>query len=584
MTKLVTGLFFDIGRRDIYEDRVAVRRLRTRGNLELTVALVADGVGGANRGERAAQLAIDAALHYIENGSAARDVPRLLDEAFIAANQAVLDERDATNGASTTLTAAAVHDDRLYVANTGDSRAYLCRGRTLTQLTIDHNFATVVPWSGAMSPEAAALNPRAAVLMHYLGQRAQPHVDHGLYGGAASGDAAPSNGLSPTTDPRVAHERGVRGLPLRPGDAVLVCSDGLVKPSPAGSPYATPDEIARVLASQEGDRAARSLVSFALGRDADDNVSVGLIQLPGRRGGAGRAAALFLLLLLAAGLAAFFLWYSSAQRRELAAGPVATRATSMPAAAVAVTTENAATPAPTATEDAATPAPAIEATDLPSPSGVSAAAATATQVAFCSLADNYRYELRGVALEPDEIRHVTGNRFPAPIPIAIRWEIANTGPCPLAVSAIHRQPDDGEPPLPVVFQQEGAVLAALPPGEVAELVAELGEIATFDDLVNWRRLYQSNTIRWQPAITPAGGRDALRPVGQASLPLNSEAGAPWIAIVAPTARPTATATVTPPATATPAVTSTPEPAPPPQDEEPATPTPPTDAEAPTPVP
>ena len=64
MTKLVTGLAFDIGQRDIYEDRVAVRRLTTRSKLDITVALVADGVGGANRGERAAQLAVDVALHY----------------------------------------------------------------------------------------------------------------------------------------------------------------------------------------------------------------------------------------------------------------------------------------------------------------------------------------------------------------------------------------------------------------------------------------------------------------------------------------------------------------------------------------
>ena len=42
MTKLVTGLAFDIGQRDIYEDRVAVRRITTRSGLDITVALVAE--------------------------------------------------------------------------------------------------------------------------------------------------------------------------------------------------------------------------------------------------------------------------------------------------------------------------------------------------------------------------------------------------------------------------------------------------------------------------------------------------------------------------------------------------------------
>lgn len=571
MTKLVTGLSFDIGQREIYEDRVAVRHLRTRRNLELTVALVADGVGGAHRGERAAQLALDVALHYMENGSTAQDVPRLLSEAFVAANQAILDEHDATSGVFTTLTAAAVHDNRLYVANTGDSRAYLCRAGSLTQLTIDHSFANVVPWTGAMSIEAAALNPRAGVLMHYLGQRAQPHVDHGIYG-----DPASAGRLSPTSDPRVAHKRGIKGLPLRPGDSILVCSDGLVKPSPAGPAYVTPDEITRVLGSQEGDKAARSLVSFALGRNADDNVSVGLIQLP-RQGRGGRIFAALLLLLLAAGLAALFLWQTAAGRRALSALVVQTpSAPEASAAAVAVTDAvetaavtagSAATPLATRTPDAA--ATAAQATtaavalvqSATSAAATSSAVATATRAAFCSLADNFRYEVRDVALEPDQIHYTVGNRFPSPIRVVIRWQIDNVGPCPLVVRALHRQPDgDDAPLLAVTFERDGIDLGrTLPPGEIAELTVELDTIETVDELRAWRDLYQSQIVRWRLAVAPADGSGDLRPVGQKSLPLNRVGSQPWIIIRAATPTPTATAiaTATPTPSATPTATATP---------------------------
>ena len=578
MTKLVTGLAFDIGQRDIYEDRVAVRRLTTRSKLDITVALVADGVGGANRGERAAQLAVDVALHYLENGSTASDVPRLLDEAFVAANQAVLDEREATMGASTTLAAAVVHEDRLFVANTGDSRVYLCRGRALTQLTIDHNFANVIPWTGTMSAAAAAINPRAAVLMHYLGQRAQPHVDHGFYG-----DAQLPNGALPTTDPRAAHERGMAGLPLRPGDAVLVCSDGLVKPAPSAPAYVLPDEIARVLGTQQGDRAARSLVSFALGRDADDNVSVALIQWPGRRS-RGRPLVAFLALVLLVGLAALLLWRAFDGQRQTLEGRLAAQQAqaTQEVAAVATTdaaeqaTATATTASGRATATALAAATASAEVRVAATRRLQAATATADAVVavaateratHCSLAGNYSYEVRRVTLTPETIRFTVGNRLPRPIPIAVRWLLTNTGLCPLVVGAIYRTPDTGDGPLAVVFERDRVVLAALPPGESAELVATLGDIATFGELVTWRDLYRSGAVRWEPAIAPAGEASAFRPINQPLLPLNSATQREWIAITEPTPTPTRPPTITPTPTAAP----TDAPPPPDADENPSLP-------------
>ncbi|MBK7217695.1 MAG: serine/threonine-protein phosphatase [Candidatus Promineofilum sp.] len=568
MTKLVTGLAFDIGQRDIYEDRVVVRRITTRSQLDITVALVADGVGGANRGERAAQLAVDVALHYLENGSTAQDVPRLLDEAFMAANQAVLDEREATMGASTTLAAAVVHEDRLFVANTGDSRVYLCRGRALTQLTIDHNFANVIPWTGTMSAAAAAINPRAAVLMHYLGQRAQPHVDHGFYG-----DAQSPNGAPPTTDPRAAHERGMAGLPLRPGDAVIVCSDGLVKPAPSAPAYVSADEIARVLGTQVGDRAARSLVSFALGRDADDNVSVGLIQWPGRRS-RGRPLLTFLTLTLLVGLAALWLWRAfDGQRQTLQGQLAAQQAQATQAAAAAATTRSAeqatgtaTTTSGRATADALAAATATAEGQVAATRRLQAATATAdaavgavatARAAQCALAGNYGYEVRRVTLTPETIRYTIGDPLPQPIAIAARWLITNTGVCPLVVEAIYRTPATGDEPLPVAFERDGAVLAALPPGESAELVALLGEIATFDELAIWRDLYRSKAVRWEPAIAPAGEASAFRPINQPLLPLNSATQGEWIILTQPTATPTRPPTITP--TPTPPPTAAPPP-------------------------
>jgi protein phosphatase len=267
MTEIVTGFHYDIGGREVYEDRVKVQAITTPGRLNLLVAVVADGVGGENKGERASQAAVDTLFHYLSS-SPETDVPTLLVTAVQAANQQVHPITRETGGASTTMAVAAVQDGRkLYIANVGDSRIYLCRDQALTQLSLDHTYANVMPWQGEISPDEARLSPRAEALMRALGPRPEVPVDIGFYVN--------------TIDPQVAHGRGLSGLPLREGDSILVCSDGLTKVSTrTGTPFATPDEIIRVLNTQEGEKAARSLISFALGRNADDNVSAAVIQMP----------------------------------------------------------------------------------------------------------------------------------------------------------------------------------------------------------------------------------------------------------------------------------------------------------------
>jgi len=65
MSKIIVDSHSDIGGyRDVFEDRVAVRRQTTSSDLKLDVAAVADGQGGVNKGERASQTAIDALFSY----------------------------------------------------------------------------------------------------------------------------------------------------------------------------------------------------------------------------------------------------------------------------------------------------------------------------------------------------------------------------------------------------------------------------------------------------------------------------------------------------------------------------------------
>jgi serine/threonine protein phosphatase PrpC len=201
------------------------------------------------------------------------DVPRLITSAVRAANAAVFAETERLPGnkgmACTMVLALIVNGRTLHIANVGDSRIYLCRDGILQQLTRDHTFANVMVWQGKLSPESAAANPDAEKVMRALGPQAALQVDQGVY-------------LS-TTDYGEANAAGRPGLPLRPGDSILLCSDGLMKLAPStGQALITADEITLALRTYEGQAAAQSLISTALGRipigDPADNLTAAVLQ------------------------------------------------------------------------------------------------------------------------------------------------------------------------------------------------------------------------------------------------------------------------------------------------------------------
>jgi serine/threonine protein phosphatase PrpC len=272
MGEILLGSDSNPGGRKYNEDRCAVEHFVTRSGLRLDVAVVCDGVGGEEYGERAAQLAVDTVLHELRT-SQETEITRLITTAVRTANAAVFAESERLQGkqamACTMVLALIVDGKMLHIANVGDSRIYLCRSGSLQQLTRDHTFANVMVWLGKLTPEAAASNPDADKLMRALGVKAALQVDQGAYLG--------------TTDYGEANALGRAGLPLQTGDSVLLCSDGLVKHAPStGQPLINAAEIARTLQTYEGQPAAQALISTALGRipigDPVDNITVAVLQ------------------------------------------------------------------------------------------------------------------------------------------------------------------------------------------------------------------------------------------------------------------------------------------------------------------
>ncbi|MGH8998588.1 MAG: Stp1/IreP family PP2C-type Ser/Thr phosphatase [Acidimicrobiia bacterium] len=233
--RFVHGALTDVGRgRPANEDQYLV-------DPDAGLFAVADGMGGHRAGEVASATAIATLRQAFDAGSP-------LDEAIRDANAAVFAQAEANvdmRGMGTTLTAAVLVDGRIArLGHVGDSRAYLMRDGGVTQVTDDHSLVEQLVREGSLAPEDAVNHPQRAVITRALG--IDPDVEVDLY-----------------------------DIDLRPGDRIVLCSDGL-------SNMVADEGIAAVLAAQRHpQQAAAALVEAALEAGGDDNVTVVVIDALG---------------------------------------------------------------------------------------------------------------------------------------------------------------------------------------------------------------------------------------------------------------------------------------------------------------
>ncbi len=217
--------------------------------------MVADGMGGANAGEVASQLATEVVVReYRARGEA--DPAEVLREAIEAANDAIHQQAGSNSdqrGMGTTCTALAVRDGEAWIGHVGDSRAYLVRGGALTRLTRDHSLVAELVERGHITEEDAKHDPRRNVVTRSVGATDAVQVD--------------------------AEHVAER---LRPGDTIVVCSDGL-------HGQVTDEEIARFASQYEPEDAALRLIETANERGGPDNITVIVARALTGGGGETRA-------------------------------------------------------------------------------------------------------------------------------------------------------------------------------------------------------------------------------------------------------------------------------------------------------
>ncbi len=211
-----------------------------------TLLLVADGMGGMKAGEVASRMAADVVAQGLVD-EVSKNYPvdqrafvKAFKQSVHEANRIVFEEGERERnrrGMGTTLTAAGVHGQFIFFAQLGDSRAYLVRNGSITQMTRDQSLVAQLIDSGAISSQEAKTHPQRNVILQAVGVRRQVDVV-------------------------------ISATQLKRGDQVVLCSDGLWGKVEA-------EEIRELLEKRlEPKSTCQSLVQLARERGGEDNITI----------------------------------------------------------------------------------------------------------------------------------------------------------------------------------------------------------------------------------------------------------------------------------------------------------------------
>lgn len=235
--------------RQLNEDSLVALNLdmvSQRGHDPLGLFVVADGMGGQAAGEVASQTAIKVIARSVAqqmvtpllDGEEVAAAEAMLHAACQQANKAVYDlSRQQRNDMGTTCVAALLRESVVYVANVGDSRAYIVGDASIRQVTVDHSLVERLVARGQITREEARVHQDRNFIYRHLGEKANVDID-------------------------------MFSLQLHPQHWLLLCSDGL-------NSMIDDEAIHRaIITAPTPDRACQALIDCALMAGGDDNVSV----------------------------------------------------------------------------------------------------------------------------------------------------------------------------------------------------------------------------------------------------------------------------------------------------------------------
>ena len=207
--------------------------------------IVSDGMGGHEGGEIASAEAVRCVHRCISEADPATPIEDVVGNAIHTACRevyALAQTPDGKYGMGCTVTALVVHAGFGVLGHAGDSRLYRSRNGVVQQISSDHTLVQRMVAAGKLKPEEAERHPKAHVLVNAVGVTEDCDVDVAIF-------------------------------PALPGDRFLLCSDGLSKYVETG------DILAYFMAIDDSTKAAAELVKWVLEGDADDNVTVLVVDI-----------------------------------------------------------------------------------------------------------------------------------------------------------------------------------------------------------------------------------------------------------------------------------------------------------------
>lgn len=170
------GILSDVGNiRKINEDSVGFYK-----DENLSIYVIADGMGGHNAGEVASKLAVDTTIEYVKSVDKAENMDQILKEAIELANEKIFDlsqSSDGLSGMGTTITACLAKDNKMFVANVGDSSCYIMRYNGIVKITKDHSLVQQLVDDGEITEEEAASHPNKNIITRALGTNIKVDID-----------------------------------------------------------------------------------------------------------------------------------------------------------------------------------------------------------------------------------------------------------------------------------------------------------------------------------------------------------------------------------------------------------------------
>ncbi len=221
---------------------VSTHQLGERGSL----MIVSDGMGGAAAGEIASEMAVTSMRDSLAEVNSSTEISEQLKSAAEIANERIWNhsqDNPELSGMGATLTAVLVQGTTAYIAQVGDSRAYLMRRDQIKQLTKDQSLAQMLVDSGALKPEQM--------------------------------DSVPQNVIMQAMGTQPAVKVAMTAVELFRNDCLVICSDGLSNKIP-------PNELREMIQGVEDlTEACRLLIDKANERGGEDNITVIIARFDG---------------------------------------------------------------------------------------------------------------------------------------------------------------------------------------------------------------------------------------------------------------------------------------------------------------